>query len=84
MYAIMSSNNNTSQSHTSSSDEEGLFRSKEPRRKPRQRRARLCVNTKPKIRVSQVRDTRRDINDNDESSDSDNEIFSRQSEAGRK
>ena len=84
----MSSSMNTT-SHSSSSDEEGLFRGeeREPRRKPRQRRARLCVNAKPKIRVTQVRDVKRDLNDNNENnnftSESDNEVFSSMSAAGK-
>ena len=70
------------------------FRGK-PQRKATNRRARLCVKNRPKIRISNVK---RDFNDNldkdnnddaDEDEDvldsefSSEEVFSRQSQAGR-
>ena len=65
------------------------FRSKEQRssRKPRQRRARLCVNTKPRIRVTNMssgarRQRRGEEEDSEEDEDDEEEVFSRQSDAG--
>ena len=63
------------------------FRSREQRssRKPRQRRARLCVNTKPRIRVTNMssgsrRQHRGEEGDSEE--EEEEEGFSRQSDAG--
>jgi len=79
-----------SNSISSSSDDDSLFQNGDqgPRRRVRQSRARLCVKNKPQIRISNV--SRRDINGNNNladdgdktDSETDEEIFSRQSAAG--
>ena len=64
------------------------FRSREQRssRKPRQRRARLCVNTKPRIRVTNMssgsRRQHRGEEGDSEDDEEEEEVFSRQSDAG--
>ena len=63
-----------------------FFRSKEQRssRKPRQRRARLCVNTKPRIRVTNMSSgaRRRQRGEEGDTEEEEEEVFSRQSDAG--
>ena len=65
-----------------------IFRSKDRRssRKPRQRRARLCVNTKPRIRVTNVssgaRRGRRGEEEEEGDSEAEEEVYSNQSDAG--
>ena len=62
------------------------FRSREQRssRKPRQRRARLCVNTKPRIRVTNMSSgsRRQHRGEEGDSEEEEEEVFSRQSDAG--
>ena len=64
------------------------FRSREQRssRKPRQRRARLCVNTKPRIRVTNMssgsRRQHKGEEGDSEQDEEEEEVFSRQSDAG--